>query len=109
MQVECALAIGALCAAKEAHVTLTKQGGLASLVHLARSSHPELQSHVAAAFSALAEQQAPVTWLVQRMEAITDSLTHLLTHLLCYLYVQVTWLVTHLLSAEDGGYHLLTY
>ena len=36
-----------------------KQGGLTSLVHLARSQNPELQVHVATAFHLLAEERAP--------------------------------------------------
>jgi hypothetical protein len=65
VQLEAAQALGAFCRAREAHHGLAKQGGFASLVHLARSPAPELQRHVASAFFVLAEQQAPKTWLVQ--------------------------------------------
>ena len=65
VQIECAQALGAFCRSPDAHHALARQGGLISLVHLARSPHPELQAHVAAAFFTLSEHQAPKTWLVQ--------------------------------------------
>ena len=65
VQFECAQAFAAFCRTREAHAALSKKGGYASLVHLARSPNPELQRHVATAFFVLAEQQAPKTHLVQ--------------------------------------------
>ena len=65
VQLECAQALVAFCRSREVHRALHKQGGLVSLVQLARSQQPELQTHVATAFSVLTDEQMPRTWLIQ--------------------------------------------
>ena len=54
---------------RDVHHALHKHGGLAALVHLARTAgrnhHPELAAKVAHAFALLAERHCGKTWLVQ--------------------------------------------
>uniref|UniRef100_A0A7S3B0P1 Vacuolar protein 8 n=1 Tax=Haptolina ericina TaxID=156174 RepID=A0A7S3B0P1_9EUKA len=65
VQTEVATALLTFSGVREAHRALFKQGGLRSLVALAHSQSDEIQRIVSSAFGAMADGQAPKTWLVQ--------------------------------------------